>query len=170
MPKQVIIFVYFFKFIFVFTFCLCILSFSWGGSFKTVSVSRSVGQYFSWSIGPLSVFSKMAHRILRKLYMKLEGLNGQKLMEPNFSEKFSFWGKRPKFPQNYSFLAFSKNWVNWCLFLPKKWCITVHFDSVKVACLEKVYFFSYGLKCSHCNILSLYTYLVGIIRFPLFFA
>ena len=74
-----------------------------------LKLSLSVGQYFSWSVGPLSVFSKMAYRILRKLYMKLEGLNGQKLMEPNFSEKFSFWGKRPKFPQNYSFLAFSKN-------------------------------------------------------------
>ena len=28
-----------------------------------------------------------------KFYMKLEGLRGQKLTEPRFSEKVSFWGR-----------------------------------------------------------------------------
>ena len=35
-------------------------------------------------------FSKMGHRIFLKFYVKLEGLNYQKLTKPNFSVKFSF--------------------------------------------------------------------------------
>ena len=47
------------------------------------TVSISVGKH---------VFSKMAHRILLKLLMKLRCFKAKKLTESDFLEKISFWG------------------------------------------------------------------------------
>ena len=38
-------------------------------------------------------FSKTSYRIFLKLYIKLEGVSGQKVIKTNFSERFSFWRK-----------------------------------------------------------------------------
>ena len=66
-----------------------------------MKLSLSVDQCVSMSVGQLvsyQFFSKMTHRIFLKFYMKLEGVKCQKLTNPNFSEKFSFWGKNQKAP------------------------------------------------------------------------
>ena len=46
--------------------------------------------YVSMSVGK-RIFSKTAHRILMKLLIKLECLKFEKLTEPDFWEKISFW-------------------------------------------------------------------------------
>ena len=75
-------------------------------------VSRSMYQYVSRLVN--SYFSKMSRRIFQKFYMKLAGLNRQKLTKPSFLENFFF-----SFCQKLIPLM--------CLFLPKKWCIIVFF-------------------------------------------
>ena len=57
-------------------------AFGWRGSYE---LPLSVGQRVCKSVGHLSFFSEMAHKIFVKFYF--EGLKGQKLTEPNFSEK-----------------------------------------------------------------------------------
>ena len=89
-------------------------------STHSLSVTMSVGLKVSYQF-----FSVSAHRIFLKFYMKLEGLKGQKLMEPNFSEKFSFWGKSPKIPIKWVFSFCQKFNPLMCLFLLQKWCTTV---------------------------------------------
>ena len=42
---------------------------------------------------------KAAHTSFLNFYTKLEVLRGKKLMEADFSEKFSFWGKSSKIPR-----------------------------------------------------------------------
>ena len=50
------------------------------------------------------ILSEATIRVLLKFYMKLMGLKVQKLTQPNFSEKFSFFGKKAqKFLQNWVF-------------------------------------------------------------------
>ena len=70
-------------------------------------VTMSVGLKVSYQF-----FSVRAHRIFLKFYMKLEGLKDQKLTEPNFSEKFLFWGKSLKIPPKLDFLALAKNLID----------------------------------------------------------
>ena len=41
-------------------------------------------------------FTEMAQSIILKFYMQLKSFKDQKLTKPNFSEKFLFWGKKPK--------------------------------------------------------------------------
>lgn len=74
----------------------------------------SVGQRVCKSVGHLSFFSEMAHKIFVKFYF--EGLKGQKLTEPNFSEKVWFWRESPKVPPEKGFLGFAKNLIHGCLF------------------------------------------------------
>ena len=70
----------------------------------------------------------MVHRIFLKFYMKLAGLNGQKLRKPNFSEKFPVLGGKPKISTKIRlFRPLSKVYSIDVYFLPKKWCITVFF-------------------------------------------
>ena len=78
--------------------------------------------------------------------MKLEGINGKRLTELSFSEKLSFYGKNP---QKYGFLAFVKNLVCCCVFVNIKMVRnSVLYEFVKTICLEKIWFFSFGLKSS----------------------
>ena len=90
-----------------------------------------------------TVGHRTAHRIFLKFYMKLEGLNGQKLTKLNILEKFSFLGKYRKIPPELGLLAFLKNLIH---------CLTVHnsvlYNSAKFPCQEKVFFISYNLKSS----------------------
>ena len=68
--------------------------------------------------------------------MKLEGLKGQKLMEPIFClEKFLFWGKSLRFPPQQEFLTFAKILIHSCFFFfTQKWFMKVFF-----VILEKAY-------------------------------
>ena len=71
----------------------------------------------------------MAHMVFLKFYIK-----------PDFSEKFSFWEKRPKFLQNRIFVeAFAKKFdpLQFNLFAIKMVLDSVLYDSAETACLEK---------------------------------
>ena len=63
-------------------------------------------------------------RIFLNFYMKLEGLleglKGQKLTMPKFSEKCSFWEKAQIFLQNRGLSAFAENLFCWCVFFYPK--------------------------------------------------
>ena len=76
--------------------------------------------------------------------MKLEDLKGQKRLKANFSEKFSFWGKSPK--------SLKIGYFGFC----QKFNPGVMYDSAKISCAGKVWFFSSGLnplRQSNCSIL-----------------
>ena len=94
------------------------------------------------------LFSKTDPRIFLKLCMKLESLKGKKLTEMNFSEKLSIQGKIPKIPPKQGSFWLSKKYqsIDISLFTLKMVHNNVLFDSVKTACQEKIWFFSYDLK------------------------
>ena len=54
-------------------------------------------------------FSNTGRRIFLKFYIKLDSLECQKSMKPDFSEKNYFRGKSPKSPPKYVFLYSAKN-------------------------------------------------------------
>lgn len=58
-----------------------------------LSVSQYVNKQF---------FSKTVLGIFLKFYGKLEGLKSQKLINPNFSVKFSFWETSVESPPKYN--------------------------------------------------------------------
>ena len=66
-----------------------------GGSYEIVFASISVVQYVSRSVK--SFYQIWLIGFFWNFYMTLEDLKAQKLTDPNFSEKFSFWGKTQKF-------------------------------------------------------------------------
>ena len=70
--------------------------------------------------GSYQFFSVRAQRIFLKFYIKLEGLKGQKMTEPIFSEK---------------------------LITVKMMHNSDPYDSAKTPCLGKNSFFNYGLIC-----------------------
>ena len=69
-------------------------------------------------------FSKAAHRLL-KFHMKLEGLKGQNLTDPNVLKNFSFWRKSLKI-LGFFWLSLKISSID-VLFLPYKWCTTIFF-------------------------------------------
>ena len=89
----------------------------------------------------------MGHWIFLKFYVKLEGLNCQKLTKPNFSVKFSF---REKNSSKIGFFGFCQkfNPLMRLFDYPKIVHGCVLYYSAKNSCLEKMWFFTYGLKCS----------------------
>ena len=106
----------------------------------------SVGQYTSRSVNSFSQNRLIGFFL--KFYMKLEGIEGQKLTKPNFSEKFSFLWKPPKISSKTEFFSYCQKFNPLMSFLTKKWCISVLYNSAKTSCLGKIWLFSYGLKCS----------------------
>ena len=87
---------------------------------------------------PLSVYqqvSKMAHKICLKVYIKLEGLKSQKLIQLKFSEIFFLGEKVQNVLQIKAFWFFKKFRI-------------IRYRFTKAACLEKIQFFSCVPKCS----------------------
>ena len=99
----------------------------------------------SWQVSE-QFFSKATQNFSKILNLHFKGQN---LTELSFSEKFSFLGKNPKFIQNRFFLFLSKILsISVSFFTLEMAHNSVFYDSLKTQLLEKVWFFSYGLKCS----------------------
>ena len=95
-------------------------------------------------------FPETGHRIFLKFYSKLEGFRVLKLFKSSFSEKFSFWGKSPEVLPKQSYLDFAKNLFNplMSFFTLKMVHRRILYVYAKNSYLGKIWFFSYGLKCS----------------------